>query len=155
MFIMQESGWSMEAAIEYYYNLDPGRVSTLTPKNRQQPSLSREAIEQLYSRYRDQHAQAIMAEGVGRLCDDLEVNGKGQPYGAHSHTFEHGISLCALCDSLEIHTAAAMHASPSNHHGEALVHACDRWLLPAVPCDSVQSAGCPDLKQAACGFTNK
>lgn len=62
----------MEAAIEYYYNMDPGQIALLTPKQ-QQPSLSREAVEHLFNRYRDQHSDAILAEGVGRLCDDLEV----------------------------------------------------------------------------------
>ena len=33
----------MEAAIEYYYNMDPGQIAQLTPKQ-QQPSLSREAV---------------------------------------------------------------------------------------------------------------
>ena len=62
----------MEAAIEYYYNMDPGQIAQLTPKQ-QQPSLSREAVEHLFNRYRDQQSDAILAEGVGRLCDDLEV----------------------------------------------------------------------------------
>ena len=70
--VPQETGWSMEAAIEYYYNMDPGQIARLTPQQ-QQPSLSREAVDQLFNRYRDQHSDAILAEGVGRLCDDLEV----------------------------------------------------------------------------------
>ena len=63
----------MEAAIEYYYNMDPRQVAQLTHKQQQQPHLSRDAVEQLYDRYRDQHSGAILAEGVGRFCDDLEV----------------------------------------------------------------------------------
>ena len=62
----------MEAAIEHYYNMDPGQIAQLIPKQ-QQPSLSTEAVEHLFNRYRDQHSEAILAEGVGTLCDDLEV----------------------------------------------------------------------------------
>ena len=60
----------MEGAIEYYYTMN---VAQQGPKPQQQPGLSREAVEQLFDRYRDQHAQAILAEGVGRLCEDLQV----------------------------------------------------------------------------------
>ena len=63
----------MEAAIEYYYSMDPGQMAQFAAKSQQQPSLSRGAVEQLYNRYRDQHAQDILAEGVGRLCEDLQV----------------------------------------------------------------------------------
>ena len=51
---------------------DHVQIAQLNPKQ-QQPSLSRGAVEHLFSRYRDQHHEAILAEGVGRLCDDLEV----------------------------------------------------------------------------------
>ncbi|CAK0786318.1 hypothetical protein CVIRNUC_009531 [Coccomyxa viridis] len=64
----------MEAAIEYYYSMDPGQMAQFAAKSQQQPSLSRGAVEQLYNRYRDQHAQDILAEGVGRLCEDLQVD---------------------------------------------------------------------------------
>ena len=69
----------MEAAIEYYYNMDPGQIAQFTAKSQQQPSLSRDAVEQLYDRYRDQHAQEILAEGVGRLCEDLQVKHSRPP----------------------------------------------------------------------------
>ena len=64
----------MEAAIEYYYSMDPGQIAEFMAKSQQQQhSLSRGTVEQLYDRYRDQHAQDILAEGVGRLCEDLQV----------------------------------------------------------------------------------
>ena len=62
----------MEAAIEYYYSMDPGQIAQLT-RHQPGPGQNREAVEQLFSRYRDQHSDTILAEGVGRLCDDLEV----------------------------------------------------------------------------------
>ena len=57
----------MEAAIEYYYNMDPGQIAQFTAKSQQQHSLSRGAVE-----------QEILAEGVGRLCEDLQVR-HGRP----------------------------------------------------------------------------
>ena len=51
---------------------DQVQIAQIQPKQ-QQPALSRGAVELIFSRYRDQHHEAILAEGVGRLCDDLEV----------------------------------------------------------------------------------
>ena len=78
----------MEAAIEYYYNMDPGQIAQFTAKSQQQPSLSRGAVEQLYDRYRDQHAQDILAEGIGLRddifwCDSLIFSLELRNAGAH------------------------------------------------------------------------
>ncbi len=91
---IQETGWSMEGAIEYYYTMN---VTQQASKARQQPGLCREAVEQLFNRYRDQHAQAILAEGVGRLCEDLQVAlpNMCKVNGGLEKIEERGYSACA------------------------------------------------------------
>ena len=34
---------------------------------------SQEGLAELFSRYKDEHADMILADGIGRICDDLQV----------------------------------------------------------------------------------
>jgi DCN1-like protein 1/2 len=62
---LQLAGWVVEAAVEYWY------ASGMS--ERAGPRVDRAAVSQLYQRYKDATADAVLAEGIMRLCEDLGV----------------------------------------------------------------------------------
>lgn len=61
---LQASQWNVEAAINLFFN------SGLTGGTLQEDS----AVTSLYEKYKDQQQDAILADGVGRFCQDLKVD---------------------------------------------------------------------------------
>lgn len=62
---LRATGWSVESAIDYFYSSGlQGSVLNVDMR----------AIEALFARYQNGSDGVIMAEGVGRFCDDLGVD---------------------------------------------------------------------------------
>lgn len=64
---LKASDWSIEAAFDVFYNQPQAAIppaATLDPRK----------LEQLFVRYKDAHNDMILGEGVGRLCEDLQVD---------------------------------------------------------------------------------
>lgn len=68
--MLQAGEWNIEAAIEYYYSSGIIQQQPVQPRN---DFASQDALLALYNRYKDEHADMILADGVGRFCDDLEA----------------------------------------------------------------------------------
>ncbi|EIE18950.1 DUF298-domain-containing protein [Coccomyxa subellipsoidea C-169] len=66
---LQAADWSIEAAIEIYYQSVPPAPAQVSVPQR----TSQTALQQLYQRYQDPHSDMILAEGVGLFCEDLQV----------------------------------------------------------------------------------
>ncbi|GBF90080.1 hypothetical protein Rsub_02788 [Raphidocelis subcapitata] len=62
---LRATGWSVEAAIEYFYS--SGLQAAV-------PSVDMKGIEALFAKYKDAADGAIRAEGVGSFCEDLGVD---------------------------------------------------------------------------------
>eukprot|EP00879_Flechtneria_rotunda_P004663 GHRR01004924.1.p1 GENE.GHRR01004924.1~~GHRR01004924.1.p1 ORF type:complete len:254 (+),score=83.75 GHRR01004924.1:305-1066(+) len=60
---LKQAGWSVEGGIEVFYSM--GMRGTAVVDSR--------SIEQFYKKYKDPHQDMILAEGIGKLCEDLEV----------------------------------------------------------------------------------
>lgn len=61
---LQSSQWNVEVAINYFFN---SGLTGAAPKDNS-------AVLTLYDRYKDKQQDAILAEGVGRFCQDLKVD---------------------------------------------------------------------------------
>lgn len=61
---LKQSGWALEAGIDYFYNSGMATASG---------GIDPRAIESLFDKYKDQDENIIMADGIGKLCEDLEV----------------------------------------------------------------------------------
>ncbi|KAF9592762.1 hypothetical protein IFM89_017332 [Coptis chinensis] len=60
---LKDSGWQLEGAFDLFYSQPQSKSAT---NSRQ--------LEELYSRYKDQYADMIMADGISLLCNDLQVD---------------------------------------------------------------------------------
>lgn len=65
---LRATGWSVEAAIEHFY------ASGLAAAGGGGHAANQRAVEDLFAKYADPSSGAILAEGVGQLCDDLGVD---------------------------------------------------------------------------------
>lgn len=63
---LKAADWNLEIAFEVYYNsgANPGPV----------PATNARQVDELFQRYRDSVEGIIMADGVARFCDDLQVD---------------------------------------------------------------------------------
>ncbi|KAL0034111.1 hypothetical protein WJX79_009520 [Trebouxia sp. C0005] len=61
---LQSSQWNVELAINFFFN--QGLTASTSNDN--------SAITSLYEKYRDKQEDAILADGVGRFCQDLQVD---------------------------------------------------------------------------------
>jgi hypothetical protein len=65
----QAGSWSIEASIEYYF----ANMAAMLEAHATQAA-SQEGLAELFNRYKDEHADMILADGVGRFCEDLQVH---------------------------------------------------------------------------------
>lgn len=65
---LQVTGWVMEAAVDYWYSSGMAQAA-----ERAAPRVDRAAIHQLYQQYKDPNSEAVMAEGIMKLCEDLRI----------------------------------------------------------------------------------
>ena len=68
--MLQAGEWNIEAAIEYYYS--SGITQQQSAQSRADLA-SQDALLALYNRYKDEHADMILADGMGRFCEDLQA----------------------------------------------------------------------------------
>lgn len=105
---LQLGGWSVESAIDYFYSSGMAAMPT-----RSGPKLDRDAIHRLYLHYKDPDSDEILAEGIGKLCEDLGVEpddivmlvlswhlNAAHMYEYSREEFEKGLTKLG-CDSLE------------------------------------------------------
>eukprot|EP00271_Cylindrocystis_brebissonii_P005370 TRINITY_DN17384_c0_g1_i2.p2 TRINITY_DN17384_c0_g1~~TRINITY_DN17384_c0_g1_i2.p2 ORF type:complete len:269 (-),score=48.06 TRINITY_DN17384_c0_g1_i2:281-1087(-) len=65
--------WNVEAAFEALYSsVGPGGVPSASSFG--SSGVDRHRIEQWFLRYKDEHCDMILGEGVARLCEDLQVD---------------------------------------------------------------------------------
>ena len=60
----------MEAAIDIFFSSGLSSGNTAVPAA---PTANLRSLEALYQRYKDPHGDMILAEGVGKFCEDLRV----------------------------------------------------------------------------------
>ena len=65
---LQLTNWSLEPAIDYFYSAN---LESASP--RRGGRIDRNAIHQLFLKYKDANEDAILAEGIMKLCEDLEI----------------------------------------------------------------------------------
>jgi DCN1-like protein 1/2 len=65
---LQVSGWVMEAAVDCWYS--SGMAQAVEGAA---PRVDRTAITQLYQHYKDPDTEAVLAEGIMKLCEDLGI----------------------------------------------------------------------------------
>ncbi|KAG7675062.1 hypothetical protein Ndes2526B_g07910 [Nannochloris sp. 'desiccata'] len=68
---LQLANWSLEPAIDYYYSA--GALSSAGSPMRRGNRIDRTAIHHLFLKYKDENEDAVLAEGIMKLCEDLEV----------------------------------------------------------------------------------
>jgi len=64
---LQLTDWAIEAAVDYYYGSGVSRV-LLSSK------IDPASLKQFFERYKDVNQDAILAEGIMQLCEDLDVS---------------------------------------------------------------------------------
>lgn len=64
---LQLTNWAVEPAIDYYYS--SGYLAT-----GQSTRIDRNALHQLFTKYKDPTQDAILAEGIIQLCEDVGVD---------------------------------------------------------------------------------
>lgn len=67
----QAGGWAVEAAVDIFFTSGMSSGAAAPPPA---PSANARALEALYQRYKDPHGDMILAEGVGKFCEDLRVS---------------------------------------------------------------------------------
>jgi DCN1-like protein 1/2 len=109
---LQLTNWSLEPAVDYYYSA--GYLSSGgSPMHGGSNRIDRTAIHQLFLKYKDENEDAVLAEGIMQLCEDLEVEPEdlvvlvlsyhldAQSMGEYSQSeFESGMESLGV-DSLE------------------------------------------------------
>lgn len=65
---LQAANWSVEGGIDHYYSSGYAAAAARTPR------VDRAALHQFYLAYKDPDADAVLAEGIIRLCEDLGVD---------------------------------------------------------------------------------
>jgi DCN1-like protein 1/2 len=65
---LQLSDWTLDRAVDYYYSSGMSSHSK-TSKTR----VDRSALRRFFERYKDANSDAILAEGILRLCEDIDV----------------------------------------------------------------------------------
>lgn len=68
---LQLCEWRTEAAIDYYYS---SGMAAYADRAAAGPRLDRAALGRLYERYAEAGGEAMLAEGVERLCTDLAID---------------------------------------------------------------------------------
>lgn len=66
---LKAAEWNLEAAFEVYYNSNLG-VAPAPPV----PATSQRQLDELFLRYGDPQEGMVMADGVARFCEDLQVD---------------------------------------------------------------------------------
>lgn len=64
---LQASNWASELALDIFYSSDFPEASE------EEPAIDEDAIVKLFENYKDKQQDAILAEGIQQLCDDLGV----------------------------------------------------------------------------------
>jgi len=67
----QAGGWAVDAAVDIFFT---SSMSSGAAPPAPAPSANARALEALYQRYKDPHGDMILAEGVGKFCEDLRVS---------------------------------------------------------------------------------
>lgn len=107
---LQLGSWSVEGAIDYFYT---SGLSAMAPTRSAGPRLDKDALHRLYLRYKDPDSDQILAEGIGKLCEDLDVEPDdvvmlvlswhlqaATMYEYSKQEFEEGLAKLG-CDSIE------------------------------------------------------
>lgn len=62
---LKSESWNLQNAIDSYY---------ISPPAMPAPRIDKKAIERLWLKYRDSQRDVMLAEGIGQLCEDLQVD---------------------------------------------------------------------------------
>ena len=62
------ANWTLDPAIDYYYS------SGLNESTQSRSRIDRTALQQFFLQYKDDNEDAILAEGIIKLCEDLDVD---------------------------------------------------------------------------------
>jgi DCN1-like protein 1/2 len=68
---LQLTNWSIEPAIDYYYSA--GYMTSAGGGSPRGNRIDRNAIHQLFLKYKDENEDAVLAEGIMKFCEDLGV----------------------------------------------------------------------------------